>query len=37
MDEEILKSLGTPCYEPDRVGAEAVASEINIVLRVEAS
>ena len=22
MDEEILKSLGTRCYEPDRVGAE---------------
>jgi len=36
MDEEILKSLGTRLYEPGRVAGEPVASEIKVVLRVEA-
>lgn len=36
MDEEILESLETRVYQPGMLGAEAVPSEVKIVLRVEA-
>lgn len=36
MDEEILESLETRVYQPGLLGAEAVPSEVKIVLRVEA-
>jgi hypothetical protein len=35
MEEAFLTSLRTRRYEPGRVGAEPVASEINIVMRVQ--
>jgi serine/threonine protein kinase len=34
MNEAILESLGTRVYEPARVGAEAVATELNVVVQV---
>jgi TonB family protein len=35
MDEAILESLKTRVYEPAKVKADAVASEISIVLKVQ--
>jgi len=35
MEEALLASLKTRRYEPGRVGGEAVASEINVVMKVQ--
>ena len=35
MDEAVLESMATRRYEPGRVGAQSVASEINIPVRLE--
>jgi protein TonB len=36
MEDAILASLRTRRYEPGRVGTEAVASEINVVMKIQA-
>jgi serine/threonine-protein kinase len=35
MEDAVLASLKTRRYEPGRVGAEAVASEINVVMKIQ--